>query len=70
VLQMSNGDNLDVDNPFLLGLSAQDVGSGVLAFLLTALPMGLVSERHEPAHHVAATALIAGALAMVVDRFI
>src|SRR5881296_3733860 len=29
VLQMSNGDNLDVDNPFLLGLSAQDVGSGV-----------------------------------------
>src|SRR5436190_17697121 len=28
VLQLSNGDNLDVDNPLLLGLSAQDVGSG------------------------------------------
>ncbi|TMG52027.1 MAG: hypothetical protein E6H84_14630 [Chloroflexi bacterium] len=48
VLQLSNGDNLDVDNPFLLGLSAQDVGSGILAFLLTAVPLGLVSERDEP----------------------
>ena len=32
VLQLSNADNLDVDNPWLLGLSAQHVGSGVLAF--------------------------------------
>ena len=70
VLQLSNADNLDVDNPLLLGLSAQDVGSGFVAFLLTAVPLGLVSERDEPAHHVAATALIAGALAIVVDRFI
>jgi len=70
VLQLSNGDNLDVDNPLLLGLSAQDIGSGVLAFLLTALPMGLVSEREESAHRVMATAGIAGALAILVDRFI
>ena len=56
VLQLSNGDNLDVDNPLLLGLSAQDVGSGVLAFLLTALLMGLVGERGEPTHRVVATA--------------
>jgi len=70
VLQLSNGDNLDVDNPLLLGLSAQDVGSGIVAFLLTAVPLGLVSERDEPAHRVAATALIAGALARVVDRCI
>jgi len=61
---------LDVDNPLLLGLSAQDIGSGVLAFLLTALPMGLVSEREESAHRVMATAGIAGALAILVDRFI
>ncbi len=54
----------------LLGLSAQDVGSGVLAFLLTALPLGLVSKRDEPAHRIAPTAAIAGALAMHVDRFI
>ena len=70
VLQLSNADNLDVDNPLLLGLSAQDVGSGVLAFLLTAVPLGLRSERDEPAHRVVATAAIAGGLAILVDRFI
>ena len=70
VLQLSNGENLDVDNPLLLGLSAQDVGSGVLAFLFTALPLGLASARAEPAHRVVAAAAIAGALAILVDRFI
>ena len=70
VLQLSNADNLDVDNPLLLGLSAQDVGSGVLAFLLTALPMGLIIDRDEPANRVVAIAAIAGALAILIDRFI
>ena len=70
VLRLSNADNLDVDNPLLLGVSAQDVGSGVLAFLLTAAPLGLLSERDAPAHRVVATAAIAGALAILVDRFI
>jgi len=70
VLQLSNAENLDVDNPLLLGLSAQDVGSGVLAFVLTALPMGLIIGRDEPAKRVVAIAAIAGALAILVDRFI
>jgi len=70
VLQLSNADNLDVDNPLLLGLSAQDVGRGVLAFLLTALPMGLIIDRDGPANRVVAIAAIAGALAILVDRFI
>ena len=70
VLQLSNAENLDVDNPLLLGLSAQDVGSGVLAFLLTALPMGLIIDRDGPANRVVAIAAIAGALAILVDRFI
>jgi lipopolysaccharide export LptBFGC system permease protein LptF len=70
VLQLSNADNLDVDNPLLLGLSAQDVGSGVLAFLLTALAMGLIIERDGPANRVTAIAAIAGALVILVDRFI
>src|SRR5438270_3318437 len=70
VLQLSNAENLDVDNPLLLGLSAQDVGSGVLAFLFTALPLGLFSGREEPARRVVTTAAIAGALAILVDRFI
>ena len=70
VLQLSNAENLDVDNPLLLGLSAQDVGSGVLAFLLTALPIGLIIDRDEPANRVVAIAAIAGALAILIDRFI
>jgi len=70
VLQLSNADNLDVDNPWLLGLSAQDVRSGVLAFVLTALPLALLWERNEPAWRIVACAGIAGALAMLVDRFI
>jgi len=70
VLRLSDADNLDVDNPLLLGLSAQDVGSGVLAFLFTALPLGLWRDRDEPAGRVVGTAAIAGAVAMLVDRFI
>ena len=70
VLRLSDADNLDVDNPLLLGLSAQDVGSGVLAFLFTALPLGLWRERAEPSQRVVGAAAIAGALAMIVDRFI
>lgn len=70
VLRLSDGDNLDVDNPLLLGLSAEDVGSGVLAFLFAALPLGLWRERAEPAQRVIGAAAIAGALAILVDRFI
>ena len=70
VLTASNGANLDVDNPLLLGLSAEDAGSGVLTFLLMALPLGLVLDRAAPAHRVVRTALIAGVLAMAADRFL
>ena len=70
VLRLSDADNLDVDNPALLGLSAEDVGSGVLGFVLTALPLGLLTERREPAARVVLAAAIAAAIAIVVDRFI
>ena len=70
VLTASNGGNMDVDNPFLLGLSAEDGGSGVLTFLLTALPLGLVLDRTVPADRVVRAALIAGLAAMVADRFV
>jgi len=39
-------------------------------FVLTAVPLGLVSERNEPARRIVACAGIAGALAILVDRFI
>lgn len=70
VLQLSNGENFDVDNPVLLGLSAEDVGSGVLAFLLTALALGLYFARTEPARAVVLAAAIAGLVATIVDRFV
>jgi len=70
VLTASNGANLDADNPLLLGLSGEDVGSGVLTFLGTALPLGLVLDRDAPAHRVVRVALIAGVLAMAADRFL
>lgn len=70
VLTASNGGNLDVDNPVLLGLSAEDAGSGVLTFLLTALPLGLVLDRAAPANRVVRAALIAGVVAMAADRFV
>lgn len=70
VLTASNGGNMDVDNPVLLGLSAEDVGSGVLTFLLTALPLGLVLDRAATADRVVRAALIAGVAAMVADRFV
>ena len=70
VLIASSGANFDVDNPVLLGLSAEDVGSGVLTFLLTALPLGLVLERAEQADRVVRTALLAGLLALAADRFL
>ena len=70
VLRLSNGENFDVDNPALLGLSAEDVGSGVLAFLLTAVPLGLWWERDLPARYVVAASAIVGAVTIIVDRFI
>ena len=68
VLQLSNGENFDVDNPYLLGQSVEDVGSGVLAFVLTALPPGLVAERDELARRVVGAA--AAFVATVFDRFV
>jgi hypothetical protein len=70
VLIASNGANFDVDNPLLLGLSAEDIGSGVLTFLLTALSLGLLLERAERADRVVRVALFAGLLAMATDRFV
>src|SRR6267378_3558423 len=38
-LVIANGANLDVDYPVLLGLSFEDIGSGVMAFLFAALAL-------------------------------
>ena len=69
VLLSANASNLDVDGP-VLGLSFEDVGSGVLAFALTALALGLWRNRDAPARRVVTAAAIAGSLATLADRFL
>ena len=69
-LQVSAADNLDIDNPALLGLSGEDAGTGVLAFVLAALPLGLVTEREEPARKVILAAGIAAVVVTVIDLFV
>ena len=69
-LRVSDAASLDVDNPMLLGLSGEDAGTGVLTFLLAALPLGLVTERREPASKVVAAAAIAALVATILDLFV
>jgi hypothetical protein len=66
----ANGANLDVDYDVLLGLSFEDIGSGVMSFLATALALGLGMDRGELAGRVVRTAALAGIAAMLVDRFV
>ena len=69
LLNVSHGSNFDVDNPALLGLSTEDVGSGVLAFVLTVFLLGLVLDRKERSQYIVTAGVIVAVLAMVVDRF-
>ena len=68
-MNATNGRNFNVDAP-VIGLSWADAGSGVLAFVATALFLGLVRERGEPAGRVIGAATIAGLLATLVDLFV
>src|SRR5437660_17892 len=58
----------DVDAP-LIRLSWADAGSGVFACLVTALVLGLVTDRDEPAAQVLGAAAIGGLVAIVLDLF-
>lgn len=67
---IANGANFDVDYPVLLGLSFEDIGSGVTAFLFAALAFGLGTDRAQPAQLVVKSAALVGGAAMLVDRFV
>jgi hypothetical protein len=67
-LNIGNATGLNIDSP-VLGLSIQDVGSGVLAFAATALVLGLLTEPAEPARRVVAVSAIVGVVTIVVDLF-
>ncbi len=69
VLNATNARNFNVDAP-VIGLSWADAGSGVLAFVATALALGLVFERSESAGRVVGAAAIAGVVALGVDLFV
>ena len=67
-LNVGNATGFNVDSRFL-GLSFQDIGSGVLAFTTTALALGILTERQEAANRVVGAAMIVGVITIVVDRF-
>ena len=71
ILQSNTGadQSLNIDWA-IFPLSWSDVGSGVAAFALTALALGLLTEREQPAWRVMTAAAVAGALATLVDLFV
>ena len=69
VLNATRATGFDVDAP-VIRVSWEDVGSGVLALFATALALGLVTERQEPASRVVGAASIAGLVALILDVFV
>ena len=65
-LNLTSAGSLNVDSP-ILGLSVQDVGSGVAAFLVTALVLRFVTDRAEPAARVFGASGVVGIVTMLVD---
>ena len=61
--------NFDVDAP-IVRVSWADAGSGVFACLVTALVLGLVTDRSELAYRVVGAAAIAGLVAIGLDLFV
>lgn len=66
LLNATRATGFDVDAP-IIGLSWEDVGSGVVALFATVLVLGLVTERQEEAVRVVGAASIAGLIAMLLD---
>jgi hypothetical protein len=61
--------NFNVDAP-VIPLSWADAGSGVFACLVTALVLGLATDRDQPAGQVVGAAAIAGLVAIALDLFV
>ena len=68
LLNVTNAAFLNVDSP-LLGLSAQDVGSGVGAFLVTALVLRFVTDRSASTGQVLSASAVVGLVTVLVDLF-
>lgn len=68
LLNVTNATFLNVDSP-VLGLSVQDVGSGVGAFVVTLLVLRFVTDRGASSGQVLGASAVAGLLTIVVDLF-
>jgi hypothetical protein len=69
VLNATNGSTFNVDAP-VIGLSWADAGSGVLAFVASALMLGLLVAPRESARRVVGAAALAGLVATELDLFV
>jgi hypothetical protein len=69
LLNATRATGFDVDAP-IIGLSWEDVGSGVVALFTTVFVLGLVTDRREAAVRVVGAAAIAGLIAMILDLFV
>src|SRR5579859_1986430 len=68
LLNLTNAHALNVDSPFL-GLSVQDVGSGVCAFLVTQLALQFATGSREPLSRNLVASATVGLVTIVVDLF-
>jgi hypothetical protein len=66
-LNVTNAGGLNVDK-YVFGLSMQDIGSAVLAFVFVLLTL-VVAERGQPRSRVLGVAAVVGVVTLVVDRF-
>jgi len=66
LLNVTNATALNVDSPFL-GLSVQDVGSGVGAFLITALVLRFLTHNTELVVRVLSASAVVGVVTVLVD---
>jgi hypothetical protein len=70
-LNVTHVRGFNTDAPFYyFRISWQDGGSGVLAFTVTALVIGLIADRREPGWRVLVLALVAASAAIVWDIFV
>jgi|ERR1051326_1986710 hypothetical protein len=65
-LDVTGAAALNVDSRFL-GLSVQDVGSGVAAFIVILLVLRFATERTEPAWRALTAAAVVGVVTIAVD---
>lgn len=67
MLNLTNAAAMNVDSAYRV--SGQDVGSGVFAFAVACLALGLVADRDAKASQVVGMAAIAGIITLFVDLF-